>query len=67
MPGRHIRRLDRRTKRKRNGLQGWGRSRSNDRAMHRIVRFLSVGGWGPSAVEVAAATPPVDLGSELAL
>jgi hypothetical protein len=31
------------------------------------LRFLSVGGWGPSAAEVAAAPPPVDLGPELAL
>jgi hypothetical protein len=33
----------------------------------RTVAVLSVGGWGPSAVEVAAAPPPVDLGPGSAL
>jgi hypothetical protein len=31
------------------------------------LRFLCVGDWGPSTVEVAASPPPVDLGPELAL
>jgi hypothetical protein len=32
-----------------------------------LTAFLCIGGWGPSAVEVAAAPSPKDIGPELAL